>query len=238
MIESEREIAELRDVKVSKEKLKKADYQVCPSCPLLCPSFVTDHPYIYSLQKRLENAGYEDEKELDQRIKKIDEYLKRTRKKDVGDLEEPVEEPSFPLIDRPDAELTEEEIKEKRKQKLYKAGYDARMKIKAEKAAEKAHQVRSLPLLSSTIVSDLLTSSDLVGGAGTQGRGRAFDGPGRLGGKAARGARGNDPTLDREEAQEERARGQEVGRCAEPDEEYRRLGSRGRRGSQEEEERQ
>lgn len=31
MIESEREIAELRDVKASKEKLKKADYQVCPS---------------------------------------------------------------------------------------------------------------------------------------------------------------------------------------------------------------
>jgi actin-related protein 5 len=95
-------------------------------------------------QKRIENAGFEDERELDQRIKKIDEYLKRTRKKDVGELEEPAEEPTFPLIDRPDADLTEDEIKEKRKQKLYKAGYDARMKIKAEKAAEKARVVRHL----------------------------------------------------------------------------------------------
>lgn len=76
-------------------------------------------------------------------MKKIDEYLKRTRKKDVGELEEPVEEPTFPLVDRPDADLTEDEIKEKRKQKLYKAGYDARMKIKAEKAAEKARLVRT-----------------------------------------------------------------------------------------------
>lgn len=51
------------------------------------------------------------------------------------------EEPSFPLISIPDAELNEEDLKEKRKQKLYKAGYDARMRMKAEKLAEKAKLV-------------------------------------------------------------------------------------------------
>lgn len=53
------------------------------------------------------------------------------------------EEPSFPLVDREDSELTEEEVKEKRKQKLAKAGYDARMRLKAEKLAEKARLVSS-----------------------------------------------------------------------------------------------
>jgi len=45
------------------------------------------------------------------------------------------------LILIPDAELNEEEIKEKKKQKLFKAGYDARMRLKAEKLAEKARMV-------------------------------------------------------------------------------------------------
>lgn len=142
MIENEREIAELRDVKAAKDKLKKADYQVRGPDAAIAPSLDFADCTRLVPQKRLENAGFEDERELDQRIKKIDEYLRRTRKKDVGELEEPAEEPTFPLIDRPDADLTEDEIKEKRKQKLYKAGYDARMKIKAEKAAEKARAVR------------------------------------------------------------------------------------------------
>lgn len=50
------------------------------------------------------------------------------------------------MIDVPDDELDEEGIKEKRKQKLMKAGYDARMRMKAEKQAEKARIV-SLSIL-------------------------------------------------------------------------------------------
>lgn len=43
----------------------------------------------------------------------------------------------FPLVDRPDEELTEEEIREKRKQRLMKAGWEARVKIREEKQREK-----------------------------------------------------------------------------------------------------
>lgn len=52
-------------------------------------------------------------------------------------------EPTFPLINTPDVDLDEEGVKEKRRQKLMKAGYDARIRLKAEKEAERAKQVRS-----------------------------------------------------------------------------------------------
>lgn len=41
------------------------------------------------------------------------------------------------MIDVPDHTLNEEDLKEKRKQKLMKAGYDARIRMKAEKEEEK-----------------------------------------------------------------------------------------------------
>jgi actin-related protein 5 len=47
------------------------------------------------------------------------------------------EAPSFPLIDVPDHMLNESDLKEKRKQKLMKAGYDARSRMKAERDEEK-----------------------------------------------------------------------------------------------------
>lgn len=50
------------------------------------------------------------------------------------------EEPSFPLVDIPDHLLNEADLKEKRKQKLMKAGYDARIRAKAEREAEKQKQ--------------------------------------------------------------------------------------------------
>ena len=45
---------------------------------------------------------------------------------------------TFPMVDVPDDQLDEEGKKEKRKQKLLKSNYDARMRMKAEKKAEKA----------------------------------------------------------------------------------------------------
>jgi actin-related protein 5 len=41
------------------------------------------------------------------------------------------------MVDIPDAELDDEGKKEKRKQRLLKSNYDARMRMKAEKRAEK-----------------------------------------------------------------------------------------------------
>ena len=48
---------------------------------------------------------------------------------------------TFPLVDTPDDQLDEEGKKEKRKQKLLKSNYDARMRMKAEKKAEKERLV-------------------------------------------------------------------------------------------------
>jgi actin-related protein 5 len=44
-------------------------------------------------------------------------------------------------VDVPDHQLNEEELKEKRKQRLLKAGYDARSRAKAEREAERLRQV-------------------------------------------------------------------------------------------------
>jgi len=87
---------------------------------------------------RLEDHGFETENEFDSVIRKLEASIAAARRKEAG-LEEPIPDeapPTFPLIDRPDAELTEEEIKEKRKQRLMKAGYDARMRARAEKERE------------------------------------------------------------------------------------------------------
>jgi actin-related protein 5 len=45
-------------------------------------------------------------------------------------------------VDVPDHQLNEEELKEKRRQRLLKAGYDARSRAKAEREAERLRQAR------------------------------------------------------------------------------------------------
>lgn len=47
------------------------------------------------------------------------------------------EAPSFPLVDVPDEELDEDGLKEKKKQKLMKAGHEARERAKREKERER-----------------------------------------------------------------------------------------------------
>ncbi|KAH7911817.1 hypothetical protein BJ138DRAFT_1135143 [Hygrophoropsis aurantiaca] len=86
----------------------------------------------------LQTEGFDDDAALDETIKKLELDLKRTRKKEVeGDDNMNVEEPSFPLIDVPDADLDEEALKEKKKQKLLKAGFEARLRARREKEKEK-----------------------------------------------------------------------------------------------------
>ncbi|KAF8680469.1 Actin-like ATPase protein [Rhizoctonia solani] len=86
---------------------------------------------------RLRMEGLDGEEMLESTIKKLDNDIKKARKKDAGELEEEPqqEEPVFPLLDVPDADLDEDEIKEKRRQKLLKAGYEARLKARKEKEA-------------------------------------------------------------------------------------------------------
>ncbi|KAG5220239.1 Nuclear actin-protein involved in chromatin remodeling [Salix suchowensis] len=92
-------------------------------------------------QNKLQGEGFEDEASLDETIKKLETDLKKARKKDV-DGDDPAEEPSFPLVDVPDAELDEEQIKEKKKQKLLKAGFEARARARKEKEREREEKVR------------------------------------------------------------------------------------------------
>ncbi|CCF50300.1 hypothetical protein NDA11_002912 [Ustilago hordei] len=97
--------------------------------------------------KRLENDGFDSEQALDKMINKIEGALKRFRAKELGEeyiQDEKQEVPTFPLVDVPDVDLDEEGIKEKRKQRLMKAGYDARLRAKAEKAEEKRLEEEAL----------------------------------------------------------------------------------------------
>lgn len=86
------------------------------------------------IKKSLEREGFKDQAALQKTMSELNRAIKRARKEDVG--EEEIEVPSFPLVDIPDDQLDEDGIKEKRKQKLMKANYDARIRAKEEKALE------------------------------------------------------------------------------------------------------
>ncbi|KAF5382806.1 hypothetical protein D9757_007261 [Collybiopsis confluens] len=95
---------------------------------------------------KLQSEGFDDDAMLDETIKKLDGDVKKARKKEAGasgmDVDEPLEEPSFPLVDVPDADLDEEGIKEKKKQKLLKAGVEARARARKEKEREREEKER------------------------------------------------------------------------------------------------
>jgi actin-related protein len=87
-----------------------------------------------------ETTPFETEGELENWIKRTEQEIRRKQRKDAGEEPEPEEEPTFPLVDRPDSELNEEEIKEKRRQRLMKAGWEARIKAREEKRKESERQ--------------------------------------------------------------------------------------------------
>ncbi|SCV71534.1 BQ2448_3122 [Microbotryum intermedium] len=89
-------------------------------------------------EKRLKAAGFTSEEDLDEYLKKVEKSLTKARNKDLGIVEDDQnkERPVFPLVDVPDHTLNEADLKEKRRQRLMKAGYDARIRMKAEKEHE------------------------------------------------------------------------------------------------------
>jgi actin-related protein 5 len=96
-------------------------------------------------QRRIEGEGFGDPSELDKEIKRLDAAIKRSRQKDMASGGSQVDEeelapPTYPLLDIPDDQLDAEGLKQKRQQRLNKAGYDARMRTKAEKDAEDRRQ--------------------------------------------------------------------------------------------------
>ncbi|KAG2183609.1 hypothetical protein INT43_006617 [Umbelopsis isabellina] len=90
---------------------------------------------------QLKESGFENEADLDATIKKLEEGIQRARNKELGiDEHDDKEPPTFPLIEIPDDQLSEAEKKEKKKQRLLKAGYDARQRAKKAKEEDKARQ--------------------------------------------------------------------------------------------------
>ncbi|KAF2814419.1 actin-related protein, ARP5 class [Mytilinidion resinicola] len=90
-------------------------------------------------KRLLESDDFDDESQLDKKIREMEKSIRKARNKDLGDLEEEVqEEPTFPLVDTPDDQLDEDGIKQKRQQKLMKANHEARARAKVEKEREKA----------------------------------------------------------------------------------------------------
>lgn len=94
----------------------------------LSPEAFLDHLY--------QSTDFDTPGELEAWVKKTEAEMKRKQRKDAGE-EDVEEDPVFPLVDRPDDELTEDEIREKRRQRLMKAGWEARVKVREEKERER-----------------------------------------------------------------------------------------------------
>lgn len=88
-------------------------------------------------ERRAVAEDFDGVADLHKYIESLERSLKRARTQDVLEPEEEVDPAtSWPLAEVPDADLSEEQVKEKRKQKLMKANYEARMRIQEEKRKE------------------------------------------------------------------------------------------------------
>ena len=88
-------------------------------------------------KRLLESDDFDDESQLEKKIRDMEKSIRKARNKDLGDDQETVE-PTFPLLDVPDDQLDEEGLKQKRQQRLLKSNHDARARAKAEKERERA----------------------------------------------------------------------------------------------------
>ncbi|KAI0482455.1 putative chromatin remodeling complex subunit [Xylariaceae sp. FL0804] len=91
------------------------------------------------IKRLLDAEDMKDEARLEKTIRELEKSVKRARTKDVGgDPEEEQEAPDFSLLEVPDDQLDEAQLKTKRHQRLLKSNHEARARAKAEKEAEKA----------------------------------------------------------------------------------------------------
>ncbi|EEB08674.1 actin-like protein Arp5 [Schizosaccharomyces japonicus yFS275] len=104
-------------------------------------------------QKALEKAGFADDSELASHIRTLQTRIRKSQHsqthEDTDAASETTEvdsinENSFPLLSIPDDQLSENELRQKRHQRLMKANYDARIRAKAEKAKELAAEQQRL----------------------------------------------------------------------------------------------
>ena len=99
LIQKETDLAELIALKESRGSMAKRDWIVSPS---LTRAYIGI--YVRWLQARLQHEGIDGDMTLDETIKKLELALKKARKKEMESDEAPGE-PSFPLLEVPDAEV-------------------------------------------------------------------------------------------------------------------------------------
>lgn len=88
-------------------------------------------------EKRAQVEEFDGVADLNKYIDNLEKSLKKARSQDIDEPEEELDPAiAWPLAEVPDVELSEEQVKEKRRQKLLKANYDARMRAKEEKQKE------------------------------------------------------------------------------------------------------
>lgn len=94
-------------------------------------------------ERRVVAEDFDSVADLNKYIENLERSLKRSRSQNVDEPEEEVDPATaWPLAEVPDAELLEEQVKEKRRQKLLKSNYDARMRVKEEKQRAEEEKVR------------------------------------------------------------------------------------------------
>lgn len=95
--------------------------------------------------RRVRLEEFDDLNDFNKYVEGLERSLRRARARDADETieeEEPNPETAWPLAAIPDEELDEELIKEKRRQKLLKANYDARMRAKEEKQKEEEEKAK------------------------------------------------------------------------------------------------
>lgn len=128
LIKKEQELTYFRDLQAKAATMPKRDYK-----------------------RLLESSDFDNEGQLTTTIADLEKSVKRARKQDVGPEDSgdaagsngsgdavAAGPPSFDLLEIPDADLTEEQKRIKRQQRLQKSSYDARQRAKAEKEADRA----------------------------------------------------------------------------------------------------
>lgn len=94
-------------------------------------------------ERRVVEEDFENVADFNKYISNLQRTLKRSSGQD-DDGQEEEEDPAvaWPLAEVPDVELNDEEIKEKRKQKLLKANYEARLRLREEKLKEEEQKLK------------------------------------------------------------------------------------------------
>ncbi|PVV02866.1 hypothetical protein BB560_002670 [Smittium megazygosporum] len=127
--------------RIRQEKLERKEIEIVELQSVLDQINDLESTDSNSVRNLLRDNDFDSKEELEAEIKKIEGSLKRARYKDLGiDPNEDKEPPKLDLLEVPDDQLDQDQLKEKRKQKLIKSNLDARDRIRQAKLEEKRKQ--------------------------------------------------------------------------------------------------